>query len=48
MKYISREIETMKKNQMKNRQLKNTIPEMKKWKKKKKEMSFSHLDYNNK
>lgn len=47
MKYISREIETMKKNQMKNRQLKNTILEMKKWKKKK-EMSFSHLDYNNK
>lgn len=36
MKYISREIDTMKKNQLKNLQLKNKIPEMKKKKKKNK------------
>lgn len=34
MKYISREIDTMKKNQLKNLQLKNKIPEMKKKKEK--------------
>lgn len=42
MSNISREMETMKKNQMKNLQLKNKISE---GKKKKKEQGLSHLEY---
>lgn len=42
MRNISREMETMKKNQMKNLQLKNKISE---GKKKKEEQGLSHLEY---
>lgn len=42
MRTISREMETMKKNQMKNLQLKNKISE---GKKKKEEQGLSHLEY---